>query len=496
MPSGHSRRKMISLAGTAGAGGITKPNLARLLDRMGSNSGGNSLLSRKAFLRAAAAAAGTIACGGDGGSTGPDDIPLPDPIARIQGPNDLQLASLGRSGLVQYDSGGSTPASVHRHWKMKKVLDSLAEGEMDLGDGRTAQAELVRPGDYTVELRIVTSGKEDTTTHTTRVLPPPAPAEDYPLPAFMRREDNPLGSDPWVLYVINSSGQPTRIGGGPSLDFFPVTASWEPGGTRLALERSTGELGAFSIYDFMTDELAEVNTPGAGQLLTVAWNPKKDWIAYSDTGRSGHFEPALIRPDGSERKYISGAAPLADVRGYYPSWSPDGEQLVVGWTPYDITDSFFEDWRNTVYSGLWNGNPTGTRIPTEDQLVAFLDTLGSNTTKSRESINPCANGLAWSPDGDWLAYTLQFWTEGGVRPRDFLVKSRMDGTGDIETLVEWEDPPGSPVSSLQRPFWSPNGNFIYFTARYPREIMRISANGGTPSNVTSGHDDYGLAWYG
>ena len=460
---------------------------------------GNPVLSRKGFLKASAfaATAGTIGCGG-GDSTGPSDNPEqdPDPVARIQGPTNLQLTSLGQPRLAEYDSSGSTPSSVYRSWKVEKVQDALEEGEIDLGNERRASIELVRPGDYTVQLRVVVSGKESTATHTTKVLPAPLPTEDYPLIAFLRREDNPLGLGYRVLHVINpSTGEVTRIGGSTTTGFFPLTASWEAGGGRLALEKRSGTQ-SIVVYDFMKDELVEVSTPGVDGARTVAWNPQKDWIAYSERGRAGFSEPVLTRPDGSEQLYISGAAPMPEVQGYFLSWSPDGERLVAGWTPYDITDSFFEDWRNTVYSGFWDGNLTSTRIPTEDQLMAFLDALGQNTPANRETINPCANGLAWSPDGDWMVYVLQF-EMGGEGSKEYLVKSRSDGTGDLQILVIAETAPGPDIHWIRRPFWSPDGKSVYFTEGYPQEIMKVSASGGgTPSTVTSGHNDFGLGWYG
>jgi Tol biopolymer transport system component len=121
--------------------------------------------------------------------------------------------------------------------------------------------------------------------------------------------------------------------------------------------------------------------------------------------------------------------------------------------------------------------------------MAFLDSQDANTPDNRQTIMPGPNGVSWSPDGEWLAYQLYygFLDRGGAF--DFLAKSRVDGTGDIQVLV-----PGHGNSVFQSPTWSPNGRTVVFTDISGR-IRSVSSEGGPVTNLVSGDGDCAPAWY-
>jgi Tol biopolymer transport system component len=349
---------------------------------------------------------------------------------------------------------------------------------------------------YTVQLRVTNSGNESTAVHPVSVLPPTLPGNDYPLIAFFREVESGPNSGGEDLYVMNpSSGMVTRIGGGPGADLGVQTVGWERSGARLATETGGHHWGV-AVYDLQKDEVVKVSTPGAQSAWTVAWNPQKDWIAYAERGRESFMEPVLVRPDGSERLFVGGANPRPEVSGLYPSWSPDGERLALANTNYSGLTEALElygiyDRRISVFSDFWGGNVTRVQVPSEEQLMGFLDSIGENNLNNRVTIQPGCNGFSWSPDGEWLAYTIRFGFIDAGGSKEYLLKSRVDGTGDIEIRLPGENAPGATLGYFLTPRWSPNGHEILFYL-WGGDIMKMGAEGGPPAKLVSGGT---FGWY-
>ena len=84
-----------------------------------------------------------------------------------------------------------------------------------------------------------------------------------------------------------------------------------------------------------------------------------------------------------------------------------------------------------------------------------------------------ANHLAFSKDGQWVAYRSV--------PDGALWRSKVDGTERLKLT--------SPPMNVFGPRWSPDGKQIAFAATMPgkpEHIYIVSADGGAPKEVTNG----------
>jgi Tol biopolymer transport system component/DNA-binding winged helix-turn-helix (wHTH) protein len=87
-----------------------------------------------------------------------------------------------------------------------------------------------------------------------------------------------------------------------------------------------------------------------------------------------------------------------------------------------------------------------------------------------------ADGLSFSKDGEWIAYTSY--------PDGTLWRSRVDGSERVQLTF-------APMRVLL-PHWSPDGQQLVFSARNPGRpwgIYLLSPKGGTPKQVVSGPED-------
>jgi hypothetical protein len=112
--------------------------------------------------------------------------------------------------------------------------------------------------------------------------------------------------------------------------------SWSPDGSQIVYCKDSRELG---IFDFKTKKRRQLTDGPRDEQPT--WSPKGDWIAYMHCLRcDGHYADTriwLIRPDGSGQK------PVVDeknqpVRGWWPSWSPDGKAVGVTFDTLTLVD--------------------------------------------------------------------------------------------------------------------------------------------------------------
>ncbi|GAA3387772.1 S9 family peptidase [Streptomyces roseoviridis] len=101
----------------------------------------------------------------------------------------------------------------------------------------------------------------------------------------------------------------------------------DPGGERAAFICDRG--GVPQLWVGAVDgEEARLLDAGPDHVTEVSWSPDGQWIAYTVApGGSGHTRVLCVRPDGSDRRIMSGADP--DSSAYLGCWTRDGAALAV-----------------------------------------------------------------------------------------------------------------------------------------------------------------------
>ena len=182
-----------------------------------------------------------------------------------------------------------------------------------------------------------------------------------------------------------------------------------------------------------------------------------------------------------------------------PQVSPDGSFVVFTRNFMDIMEDRRRSnlWRMDIDGGnarpLTTGavNDRGARIAPDNQRVAYLSSDGrgvqvfvrwieSGETLQVTRLDRAPRGLAWSPDGQWLAFAL-------------LVPSRPPAMGKLPAKPQganWAKPPVVVERAVYRADGAgplPNGF---------RHVFVVSAQGGAPRQLTSGDHNHGgsIAW--
>lgn len=205
-----------------------------------------------------------------------------------------------------------------------------------------------------------------------------------------------------------------------------IFPSFSPSGDRLVFTNGQAALSH--------NGLVEASVDGSNRWLihddlqrnttAPAWSPNGDWIAFGlgaafqgFLGAARGFATiALIRPDGSELKEVT----HGERSDGFPSWSPDGKQLVF---------------RTADKAGK------GLRIADVETGEIKVLTEGDHTD----------NFPDWSPKGDWICFT------SNREDQDYEIYAiRPDGTG-LKRLTHL---PGNDAHSS----WSPDGEWIAFSS--------------------------------
>ena len=280
----------------------------------------------------------------------------------------------------------------------------------------------------------------------------------------------------WIQPV--AGGSPQRVG-----DIVAFDGRFGPDSSTVIFSRD---------HDIFT-----VNRDGSGMRKLLSLDTKP----FSALGPPFAFR---FSPDGrvlrfNQENYKAGALAIAEVKadgtglhqlfnGWNGQWTHDGRFFIF--QQFDPARS--DLWVQREDSGLWNraspkliqltSGPLDYKSPVigpDDKQIFVIGAsrraevvrFDSASGKFQLYLNGIsAEGLTFSPDGQWVTYTTY--------PEGLLWRSRVDGSERLQLTF--------PPMSAYLPRWSPDGQMIAFNATMPGlawNMYIISRDGGAPQRV-------------
>lgn len=278
-----------------------------------------------------------------------------------------------------------------------------------------------------------------------------------------------------------SSGEYHRVG-----SIQANSAAWSPRGDHIFYSRGR-KLYVVNYDGGESKELMSVD----GRVPWLHVSPDARWLTFEIQREAGTTDELWqARLDGTHPQRISpGVSPLlAHPTG---TWTHDSKYLLFS----ENAESRFWLWglrqprfgvgtgaRFRINTGLWNVTDVVAAVD-RDRLLAIeaLDRVEIFRLDKSGNLAPylrgvSADGLAFSRQGDWVAYTTY--------PDRRLVRSRLDGSDRLQLT-------GASQSVLM-PSWSPDGKQIAYmsnTGAGAWKIFLISKDGGTPEELAPASED-------
>ncbi|MBU0569022.1 hypothetical protein KKC52_13385, partial [bacterium] len=225
------------------------------------------------------------------------------------------------------------------------------------------------------------------------------------------------------------------------------------------------------------------------------YSPNGTWITYSknDWENNSYNIVYVVSSNGGTPVLISG-------EGGDLIWSPDSQ-----WLLYESNDGTWAvradgtDKNRLLEEGLWGGKifflSSPTRIVYDNGMkdIYTLPLTGGSPTKLTNNLYSSAInfGPVFSPDGNKMAYiTMPNKDATGLSWKMGLWVMNKDGSGKKEILSS---------ADIEEVAWSPDGNWIAYSYEDWNNdvygIYKISPDGGTPIPIVSSTNDFaGLAW--
>ncbi|MFA5975984.1 MAG: Tol-Pal system beta propeller repeat protein TolB [Elusimicrobiota bacterium] len=214
--------------------------------------------------------------------------------------------------------------------------------------------------------------------------------------------------------------------------------------------------------------------------LLPKWSPDGKTIAFNSY-RAGNPDAYLIEADGSSRRVLSDRQGLNTA----PAWAPDSQTLAVTLSRGGDPDIYLVNRQGQQIRRLTRstGVDTSPAFSPNGQQMAFvsdrsgnpelytMDVTGANV--QRLTYGQWADGPAWSPRGDWIAYERQR-SQGRF---DIYV---MESSGRNSHVIS------EAGARNENPSWSPDGRFIAYASDREGGRSRIclmAADGSSPHCV-------------
>ena len=267
------------------------------------------------------------------------------------------------------------------------------------------------------------------------------------------------------IYIMNPDGtEQINLTQHPAEDYDPA---WAPNGKQILFSSDrTGDTFDLYLMDAEGKNVQKVFKDNEYR-RDATWSPNGKHIVYAQADRRKAIfaHGARFSPTAEHTLYIAtpnGTSIEKLTKGFCPSWSPDGSEIVYVVTGLDHT-------------------PLG---------VFDLATRTRKVLLPKEL--PWTTSPVWSPQGDKIAFGklngAGFNERGGLRFRKaalYIINS--DGTG----LQEMSD-----GLFAFNPSWSPQGDQLIYNniGAESLQLYKIDVNGGNPTQLTIDGSNTGPQW--
>ena len=270
--------------------------------------------------------------------------------------------------------------------------------------------------------------------------------------------------------------------------------------------------GNAEIYSMNPDGSEQVNlTQHPAEDYNPAWSPNGKQIVFSSDRTDGVFDLYLMNPDGKNVQKVF----KDDEYRRYPAWSPDGKH--IAYAQADKRKAIFAwgaRFAPTADHTLYIATPNGTSIekltkgfypswsPDGSQLIFVVAGLKHAPlglfdlqTRTEKVLRPeklrWTLSPRWSPQGDKIAFGklsgARFNERGGISFRNStLYIANPDGTA-LQQVAD---------GSALDPAWSPQGNQLIYndTIEIVFQLYKTDFNGGNPTQLTREGNNFGADW--